>query len=198
MSGHQSLPVPAVTRNGRERSRSPPDGGQAHRRNVSLRRAAASAQVRMQGVDNEPEEVDDDVTDDDEGDPIVYVRRKKIIRIEEYFASKRIRSSIARRYRPDHRLYHTHAVMRYELYPPEMEADVRNELYAYAYVDEPEEEPGSGGEEEIPEVEDVLFRVPMFQRAMERPTSWMRNDGRGGSARGLLWQIPDHVRAREF
>ena len=99
----------------------------------------------MQGVDNEPQEVDDDVTDDDEGNPIVYVRRKKIIRIEEYFASKRIRSSIARRYRPDHRLYHTHAVMRYELYPPEMEADVRNELYAYAYVDEPEEEPGSGG-----------------------------------------------------
>ena len=138
--------------------------------------------------------MDDHVTDDDEGNPIVYVCRKKIIRIEEYFDSKRIRSLIARRYRPDHRLYHTHAMMRYELYPPEMEADIRNELYAYAYNADPEEELGSGGEEEVPDVEEVLARVPTFPRAMERPASWMRIDG---SARGLLWQIPDLIRIRK-
>ena len=198
VSGQQSLPVPVVTRGGRERGRSPPVGGQASGRNVPQRRAATLAQERMQGVDDEPEEVDHDVTDDVEDDPIVYVSRKKIIRIEEYYASKRVRSSVARRYHPGHRLYHTHAVLRYELYPPEMEVNTRNELYAYAYPDAPAEESGSGGEEDVPEVEVVNFRPPTIQRGMDRSDSWTRIDGSGGSQRGLLWQIPDHIRARKF
>ena len=40
----------------------------------------------------------------------------------------------------------------------------------------------------------VLPVAPMLQRAMERPASWMRIDGRGGSDHVLLWRKPERIR----
>lgn len=104
-----------------------------------MRRAAAVAWRRMQLGNNESEKMDDDV-DSGREDPIEYVYRKQVISIEENYAEKRVRSRIARRYLPGHRLHMTHAVLRYQLFPLEMEVIIHNELYAYACNQAPEEE----------------------------------------------------------